>query len=117
MIHYTVLCKADKPQGLLGVDELGRILFCGSTGLNTVIKAFLNQHKNLLVIESIGDSIIQKEIEPKEQTFWLQEFRRQVPAPYYGKPVEDFNGVLDLLTQVWERMNNGKAKDYEITRL
>lgn len=113
MIYYTVIAKEDKDQGIMGVDEIGRIHYVGLKALITPLQTFFRDHKDFKVVMREGDQLVLKTIETKNQLAWIKELRRQIPAPYFGKAILEMVGTLDTLSTEWEKLN---GKEYDIAR-
>src|SRR5665213_1338759 len=105
MIYYTRVEKVDKPVGLFGVDEIGRLQCVGQKGLISVLQTFFDAHHNFKIRVREGDMILEQVIEPRNQLKWIKEFRRQIPAPYYGAQILELTGTLDQLTSEWELLS------------
>ena len=113
MVLYTVIEKQDKDQGIIGVDEMGIIIYIGSKGLIEPLRAFFQSHHSFTILDRDGDMLVKRIVEPREQLSWIKELRRQIPAPYYGSKILEMVGTLDTLTSEWEKLSN---KDYDICR-
>jgi len=92
-------------QGLLGVDERGNIFYYGHKKLVEPLNALFNTTTSLFTQVKYYNETRKEEVKTTQNELWLNEFRRQVPAPYWGGRAEQAEGQLNLvIMDIW---NNG----------
>jgi len=105
MNYYTVLHKSPKNDkvGIIAVDMRGSIYYVGQKSLIPMLTAFLEKTRTLERLIRKDKSIIKQQVEPSDQEVWINEFRRQVPAPYWGAQSELYNGQLESVRQTYQQ--------------
>ena len=94
-----------KERGLFGVDDRGNIAYIGSSVLHRALEALFESTKSFFALERIGKETKRIEIKVSEKDRWLNEFRRQVPTPFWGGTMKTDIGELDHLTRLWKERN------------
>jgi len=118
MIWHCKVYKEDKESkliGMFGADERGDIAYIGNESLIKPLEALFGRTKSFFVIKRNERGSERVEIMPIDQERWMEEFRRQVPTPYWGGPVDFFHGRLEELTNLW-RSINGDSTDHQFRR-
>ena len=89
-------------RGLFGVDNRGNLAYIGSSVLHRPLEALFSNTKSFFALEREGKETKRIEIKVSEKDQWLNEFRRQVPTPFWGGTMKTDNGELDALTSLWK---------------
>ena len=123
MFHYITV-KKTKPDwdaelvGMLGVEaKTGLIAAIGKSLLIGALNALLDrdhtfsyQHRS-----DDGRTVVQDTVSSSQDPVrWLNEARRQVPAPYWGMKVQDHMGLLDAgLHDLWSAAGQSTAAEFK----
>lgn len=111
MNYYSRIYKDDeKLVGIIAVDPQGSLYYVGRKELVKPFDAFFAKHKTLYIQQKRDKVYYRKQVEPTSQESWLNEFRRQMPAPYYGGPVELTGGFLESTANIWQQIGDSNGK-------
>ena len=101
MINYVPVILYDGSQkkiiGLFGLDSRGDMAYYGKSALIGMLDAFFRDSKELVRAERKENALVKTRINVNEAEKWLSEFRRQIPAPYFGGPLNTFVDNLEGL--------------------
>ena len=100
-------------QGILGVDQRGNIFYYGHKSLIAPLSALFGNTTSLYAQVQEGNENKKIEIKTVDNKQWIEEFRRQVPAPYWGGRAEEIDGqlntsIIDIYKQ--ENDDNGNTE-------